>query len=269
MDFSDVQPPDWFYEYVHCLYCSGTISGYGDGTFRPNNYTTRGQVTKMVILAFHWPIYTPPIPTFTDVPPTDTFYQYIESAARYGIVSGYSNGTFRAGSNVTRGQLAKVVALAAAWGLINPGTPTFSDVPQSHPFYTYIETAYCRQTMFGYSDGTFRPYNLATRAQISKVICLAIRNQNICSIAQVGVGIFESDFVPRNRSIAAGMTIEWFNADTIAHTTTSDTGLWDSGDLSQYQSFQHTFDQPGTYPYHCSRHPSMTGTITVIRYGAP
>jgi hypothetical protein len=191
MNFSDVTLQDWFYDYVRCLYCRGAISGYADGTFRPHNNTIRGQMTKIVVLALREPLYTPPTghaPTFSDVPTTDAFYQYIETAAHYGVVTGYNDGTFRPYNNVTRGQLSKIVVNAAVeqlgWTLINPANDTFTDSPPDSPFYTYIETAYCHQIITGYNDGTFRWGVNATRAQISKIVCLAAENEGVCTSAQ-------------------------------------------------------------------------------------
>ena len=66
------------------------------------------------------------------------------------------------------------MVIAAGWPLVNPPTPTFSDVPVEHPFYTYIETAYDHAIISGYADGTFRPGNNATRGQISKIVYLAV-----------------------------------------------------------------------------------------------
>src|SRR5439155_21265295 len=93
MPFADVQPTDYFYEAVRYLYCRGVISGYGDNTFRPYNNTTRGQLAKIVVLGFGLTTYTPPTPTFRDVPITDTFYTFIEAAYHAGLVSGYDCGT--------------------------------------------------------------------------------------------------------------------------------------------------------------------------------
>src|SRR5207253_3453364 len=90
--FTDVHHTDYFYQAVTYLYCHGAISGYGDGTFRPYNLTTRGQIAKIVVLAYGWSIYTPPTPTFTDVPATNPFYQYIETAYSHDIISGYNCG---------------------------------------------------------------------------------------------------------------------------------------------------------------------------------
>ena len=116
MTFTDVQPSDFFYEPVRYLYCRSVISGYGDNTFRPGNLTTRGQLSKIVVLAEGWTIYTPTSPTFRDVPASDTFYQYVETAYSRSIISGYACGTgcleFRPGNNATRGQISKIVYLA-------------------------------------------------------------------------------------------------------------------------------------------------------------
>ncbi|MFL5734814.1 MAG: M14 family zinc carboxypeptidase, partial [Chloroflexia bacterium] len=200
INFIDVHTTDWFYEFVQCLYCRGAISGYADGTFKPNNNTTRGQMTKIVVLAYNIPIYTPTSPTFNDVPTTDTFYQYIETAVQRTIVSGYNCGGsgepcpgfyFRPGNLVTRGQLSKIVVVAAGWTPFDPPSPHFLDVPRSNAFFQYVETAYCHQIISGYDCGGpgepcpglyFRPGGNATRAQIAKIACLAVRNAVVCPV---------------------------------------------------------------------------------------
>jgi hypothetical protein len=175
--FTDVGPLDYFYNAVRYLYCHGMISGYADNTFRPYNNTTRGQLTKIVVLAEGWQVDCPTTPNFSDVPPTHTFYCYVETAVSHGIISGYADGTFRPENNVTRGQLSKIVVLAEGWNIYSPPVPTFSDVPASHTFYSFIETAYNHGIISGYSCGTgcieFRPGNNATRGQISKIVYLA------------------------------------------------------------------------------------------------
>jgi plastocyanin len=60
-----------------------------------------------------------------------------------------------------------------------------------------------------------------------------------------------------------GTTVKWTNKDNVPHTVTSATGDWDSGQLSNGQSFSHTFTQAGTFAYQCTVHPTMKGTITV------
>lgn len=173
MSFTDVHPADYFYNAAQHLYCMGAISGYADNTFRPLNDTTRGQLTKIIVLAEGWAMNTQGGPHFSDVPETNPFYAFVETAYNRGIISGYADNTFRWGANVTRGQVCKIIVLAEGWFLDAEGTH-FSDVPFTQPFYLYIETAYSWNTISGYSDGTFRPNSNATRGQISKIVYSAI-----------------------------------------------------------------------------------------------
>ncbi|MDQ2805432.1 MAG: S-layer homology domain-containing protein, partial [Chloroflexota bacterium] len=198
IQFSDVTDPTaYYYTGVYYLACHGVISGYSDGTYKPFNNTTRGQMSKIVTLAFNIPLVTPPAldsRTFTDITPDNVFYQLIETAAARQIVSGYSCGGvnaqtgaaepcdsarrpyFRPNNFVTRGQLTKIVVLGAAFPLLNPPTPTFTDVPRTDVFYPFIQTAVCHGIISGYSDGTFRPSNYAFRGQIAKIVYLAVTN---------------------------------------------------------------------------------------------
>jgi hypothetical protein len=64
--------------------------------------------------------------------------------------------------------------------------------------------------------------------------------------------------------VPAGTKVTWTHAGAAPHTVTSDTKLFDSGRLSQGQTFSFTFDTPGTYAYKCDVHPArMTGTVVV------
>jgi plastocyanin len=71
-------------------------------------------------------------------------------------------------------------------------------------------------------------------------------------------------FTPNPITIARGCTLRWTNTATAKHSTTSDTGLWDSGLLSQNQTFTRQFNSAGTFTYKCTNHAgSMTATIIV------
>jgi plastocyanin len=74
------------------------------------------------------------------------------------------------------------------------------------------------------------------------------------------VSIDKFAFVPATITVAAGQSVTWTNADPVAHTTTSDDKVWDSGSLSPSGTFTATFSQPGTYAYHCTIHPFIRGT---------
>ena len=74
-----------------------------------------------------------------------------------------------------------------------------------------------------------------------------------------------SVFVPAIDTVAVGTTVTWKNNDGYAHTSTSDTGAWDTGNIPGGGSGTTTFNSAGTYAYHCTYHVSMgmKGTIVV------
>jgi hypothetical protein len=171
LPFTDVPVEYWAYGYIKWAYYQGIIGGYADGTFRPENPATRGQVAKMIVLAAGWAAALPAgAPHFGDVPPGSTFYGYIEVAVGHGIISGYADGTFRPALPVTRAQLTKMAVLARGLPLVSPATPSFTDVPPGDWAYAYVETAAAHAIVGGYSDGTFRPVAWATRAQFCKIL---------------------------------------------------------------------------------------------------
>ena len=176
VSFSDVQSGDYFATPVQYLACRGIVSGYADGTFRPYMDTTRAQLAKIVVGAEGWPLVTPPTAHFRDVPVGSTFYALVETAWAHGILSGYSDGTFRPSDPLTRGQLSKIIVGAQGWAITTNGGPHFTDVAPADIFYGFVETARAHGILSGYSDGTFRPGHPATRGQIAKIVYGALQN---------------------------------------------------------------------------------------------
>jgi plastocyanin len=82
--------------------------------------------------------------------------------------------------------------------------------------------------------------------------------------ATTKVTIANMSFSPDQITVDKGATVTWTNNDSTAHTVTSDTGTELSSDNIQPGSdYTHTFNQAGTYKYHCSIHPYMTGSVIV------
>ena len=82
------------------------------------------------------------------------------------------------------------------------------------------------------------------------------------------VSIRDNSFSPGAITIDPGTTVTWTHNGMVVHTVTSGTedmhtGLFDSGDLTNGQTFQFTFTDPGMYDYHCHHHPGMSGTVMV------
>jgi plastocyanin len=72
-----------------------------------------------------------------------------------------------------------------------------------------------------------------------------------------------ASFVPSPVTVSVGSTVTWSNTDSIAHDVIADGGTWDSGRVAAGATFAFTFQTKGTFPYHCSLHPGMVGTLTV------
>ena len=70
-------------------------------------------------------------------------------------------------------------------------------------------------------------------------------------------------FSPSTITVTAGTSVTWTNYDNVAHTVTSDDGLFDSGSIQQNATFTHKFDSTGTFDYHCTPHPQMTASVVV------
>jgi hypothetical protein len=196
--FSDVPYSFWAYPFIEDLASNSIVGGYPDGTFHPGSTATRGQFSKMDTLGMAWPLQNPPDNTFHDVPIGSTFYPYVETAYTQTVISGYpcsspnepcdpqSRPYFRPNSNITRAQIAKIIVLSKGWPLLNPSAPTFTDIPPGSTFYQYIETAVNHAILSGYPCGSgepcdpqsrpyFRPGSNATRAQLSKMLSLALQ----------------------------------------------------------------------------------------------
>jgi len=77
------------------------------------------------------------------------------------------------------------------------------------------------------------------------------------------VKIVNFAFTPATITVSAGTTVKWTNQDADAHTVTADDGSFDSGQLSQGQSFSFTFSKAGTFSYICGNHPTMLGKVVV------
>ncbi len=173
--FSDVPPDMWAYNYISRLACIGIVSGYADGTFRPQRGTTRAQLAKMIVLSEGWDLVSPQSPSFGDVGPDHAFFTFVETARARGIVSGYVNGNFRPDALVTRAQVAKMLVGARRWSLRIISPVSLCDVPSTYWASSYIQIAIAHGVFTGYGDGCFRPDDPATRAQLAKLLALAYR----------------------------------------------------------------------------------------------
>lgn len=194
LQFSDVPSGSTFYPFVRCLACRGFVNGYADGTFKPNNLVTRGQLSKIVSNAAGFND-VPPGQLFQDILPGSTFYMFVQRLASRGYISGYPCGGagepcvppgnlpyFRPNTNATRGQISKIDSNAAGYS-DTPSGQQFQDVAVGSTYYVFTYRLVSRSIMAGYPCGGagepcvppgnlpyFRPNTNATRGQTSKIV---------------------------------------------------------------------------------------------------
>ena len=112
--------------------------------------------------------------SFPDVSPKNTHYEAISALANQGVIQGFPDGTFMPNKEVTRGQAAKMIVKAFNLSVLDPKDPAFSDVDKFNEYRPYIATLKSLGVINGYSDGTYGVEKSVTRAQMAKMIALAI-----------------------------------------------------------------------------------------------
>ncbi len=162
--FKDISTNYTFYDEVLYLSSEEIISGFTDGTFRPNDTVTRAQAAIMIGRALDLNGDQRDT-TFRDVTSNVTGSGYIASAVEKGIISGFSDRTYKPYQPVTRGQMA--IFLNRAFTLSIGQTNSFSDVSSNMAAYQSILNVSADGIASGYSDGTYRPDQSVTRGQFS------------------------------------------------------------------------------------------------------
>ena len=146
------------------------LVGYAEGTFGPERNMTRAEVTTMFARLLTEQIEADKTysSTFNDVAKNCWAANYIGYMQQFGIVTGYTDGSFRPNAPVTRAEFA---AIASRFEKLTEGSKSFTDVPDTYWAARYINFAATRGWVTGYSDGTFKPENTITRAEVAAVTC--------------------------------------------------------------------------------------------------
>lgn len=164
-NFHDVSRLDYFYDAVKWAAENGIASGTGRYTFSPNAVCTRAQTVTFLWRAAGSPLPRYRVCPFTDVQPSDYYYNAVLWAVEQGITTGLNVTTFGPDVTVTRGQVATFLYRAASAAKPNTFNP-FADVKTTAYNYNAILWAYDNRITTGTSDTTFSPDAYCTRAQI-------------------------------------------------------------------------------------------------------
>ena len=149
------------------------LGGYPDNTFKPNAGMTRAEACTVVarLLASEAEIAKARSTKITDIKKDDWYYGYITYLEELGYIDAIigKDGDFRPNDAVTRAEFVKLVHDAKGFET-KPSKDSFSDVPAGAPFAEAIYSAAASGAVNGYPDGTFKPENTLTRAEIATVL---------------------------------------------------------------------------------------------------
>lgn len=170
--FKDVPTSRWYYDYVENLAKREIVGGFGtSGEFRPENKVERQHVAKMVAKAADLP-YKGKQANFPDVAADNAMSPFIAALQEKGIIKGYEDGTFRPTRTVTRAEVS--VMIAKAFGLELYGSASSMRDLKGHWGEGLVKILISNGIVKGYADGTFRPNNPVTRAELSKMLSVAM-----------------------------------------------------------------------------------------------
>lgn len=172
--FTDVSANHWAYSAISALKSEGIVSGYGDGSFNPDQTVTREEFVKMIVAAFKLENENAKS-HFHDVFDSDWFYPYVSAAYEKGIVLGDNLGLFGVHADITR-QDATVIA-ARAMRLAGFAADAAREYPGFNDEYAIsdyakedIKTLYCAGKINGTDKGSFEPQRCCTRAEAAAII---------------------------------------------------------------------------------------------------
>lgn len=151
------------------------LSGYEDGTVRPNQPVTRAEFVALVNRAFGFSSGS--TVEFPDVEPGSWSYQAVASAVYEGYISGYEDGTFRPDREVSRQEVAVMVSNIVHLTGMDTGQAAnrFSDADKIAPWsFAAVDAVAHAEIMRGYEDGSFKPTDSITRAEAVVTIDQAV-----------------------------------------------------------------------------------------------
>lgn len=225
--FSDVSG-HWAEETITKSSEYGIINGYTDGTFKPDEYMTRAElitvIDKLLGLESESDKYLP------DVTSKEWYYNNVRKAFFFGIIKGDQNGNIKANDNVTREEA--ILIIARAFRLKIDESKFFSPFTDENDISNWAKReliAFARkQYINGYKDGTIRPKNNITRAELLTILNRMIKQVTNNSLQSQKVNgnllIKDKNVLLSNVEIYGDLIIGENSASTINFTNVIVTG---------------------------------------------
>ena len=173
-DFVDIENYQWAKEAIKALADKGIVSGTGNGKFSPEQYVTREQLVKMVMLSIGVSgDYRQDF--FNDVDNSSWYASYVNEAATKNIIYGISDNEFGVGQYVTRQDLAVIVVRAAKTkGYFDSEIASENVFADNTDISAYAKEAvnilFTNGVVNGKGDNKFMPADYCTRAEAAKII---------------------------------------------------------------------------------------------------
>ncbi|EKQ67810.1 S-layer domain containing protein [Leptolyngbyaceae cyanobacterium JSC-12] len=210
--FSDIQG-SWAQTCIVELTQRGIISGYPDGSFRPNNPVTRAEYASMVGKAFPNAARIRSATNFVDVPSSYWAYNAISYASQTGFLSGYPGNVFNPGQNIPRAQVLVSLASGLNYAPSQPVASTLGLFADASAIPGYAQTGIAAATekrlVVNHPDVRFlNPNQLASRAEVSAFLCQALTGTGqIASVVPSQYVVGGAPVAQERGQILAGSTI--------------------------------------------------------------
>jgi hypothetical protein len=161
--------------WINCLAFYDIVEGREDGTYRPRNTVTRGQMAKFIAnsVEFFGEELDSSDAGFEDVDEDNVFSEYINKIANAEIAQGFGDGSYRPNGNVRRDQMARFVANAVEHIIddeLETSGETFPDVPEDSVHLEVIDKVATANIVDGRLDGTYGPREFVRRDQMAKFV---------------------------------------------------------------------------------------------------
>lgn len=168
----------WAESFINRLYDRGIISGFQDGTFRPDASINRVSYAALLANAFK-PVAKRPAANFADVPQSFWGYSVVQQAYRAGFISGFPDRTFRPSDNLLRVQA--IMSLASGLGLSGGSSSLLNKYADKNAIPAYAQTAVVNATqnriVVNYPNRSrLDPNRAATRAEVAAMVYQALVN---------------------------------------------------------------------------------------------
>jgi len=302
--FSDVGVSNPNYIAISYLKDHDVISGYPDGSFKPDQVVNRAEALKIILLGSG--VQVPAsidLEPFRDILRTDWFAPYVSKAKELAIVQGYNDGTFKPSQAVNLVENLKILLLTQKIDVstITVSTDPYADAFKDQWYAPFVEYAKEKNLIDADAKNMVFPAQGMTRGKLAESMyrLMYITTNGLQSYStgdtqqtrqtqqttqqstqqttqqstqqttqqqSTSINISNFAFSPASLTVKAGSTVTWTNNDATTHTVTGDTGTTlNSGNLAPSQTYSKTFTTQGTFGYHCSIHPFMTGTVTVTQ----